>query len=195
MGWRAHAGLKPASRRCEREIFLRSLALALNFLVRRARIACHRQPWSYPRRGTAGAPQRMSSRHTHFRNSLTKWPSCQIWQYSGRWERGGVDFRFRRRAETPLPDCGLLRRMRGPPSPIAMCAEGRISFSRPPTVQNDAGITPGAAWWEWHAAGKCSVPSRHHLQPNQVLPDDRIGLYSSVSAPLHSTLSLTYLGS
>jgi hypothetical protein len=55
--------------------------------------------------------------------------------------------------------------------------------------------TPGAAWWEWHAAGKCSVPSRHHLQPNQVLPDDRIGLYSSVSAPLHSTLSLTYLGS
>ena len=73
LGWRAHAGLKPASRRCEREIFLRSLALALNFLVRRARIACHRQPWSYPRRGTAGAPQRMSSRHTHFRNSLTKW--------------------------------------------------------------------------------------------------------------------------
>ena len=31
LGWRAHAGLKPASRRCEREIFLRSLALALNF--------------------------------------------------------------------------------------------------------------------------------------------------------------------
>ena len=140
LGWRAHAGLKPASRRCERDFFLRSLALALNFLVRRARIACHRRPWSYPRRGTAGAPQRMSSRHIHFRNSLTKWPSCQIWQYSGRWERGGVDFRFRRRAETPLPDCGLPRRMRGPPSPIAMCAEGRISFSRPPTVQNDAGI-------------------------------------------------------
>ena len=122
LGWRAHAGLKPASRRCEREIFLRSLALALNFLVRRARIACPRQPWSYPRRGTAGAPQIMSSRHTHCRNSLTKWRILP--NLAG--GRGGGDSRSRRRAETPLPDCGLPRRMRGPPSPIVMCAEGRI---------------------------------------------------------------------
>ena len=114
LGWRAHAGLKPASRRREREIFLRSLALALNFLVRRARIACHRQPWSYPRRGTADAPQRMSSRHTHFRNSWTKWrvlPNLVIlWQVGD----GGVGrdtpprlWSAEADARTPLADCDV----------------------------------------------------------------------------------------
>ena len=106
LGWRAHAGLKPASRRCEREIFLRSLALALNFRVRRARIACHRQPWSYPRRGTAGAPQRMSSQHS-FSKFLDKMAYLAKF---GRCGRGGA-----------ILDLGG-----GPrhPSPIVVCRGG-----------------------------------------------------------------------
>ena len=104
-------GLKPASTRSQGENSLRSLALALNFLVRRARIACPRQPWSYPRRGTAGVPQRMSSRHTHFRNSLTKWRILPNLAILFRWETGGGS----------ILDLGG-----GPrhPSPIVVCRGG-----------------------------------------------------------------------
>ena len=122
LGWRAQAGLKPASRRCEREMFLRSLALALNF---RCSPRSHRLPSTTMVVSTSRYCRRASedvlSTHS-FSNSLTKWRIfCQIWQ-----KRGGGDSRSRRRAETPLPDCGLPRRRRGPPSPIVMCAEGRI---------------------------------------------------------------------
>lgn len=142
LGWRAHAGLKPASRRCEREIFLRSLALALNFPCSPR---SHRLPSTtmvvstsrYCRRASEDVcPLNLTD---HFRNSLTKWRILP--NLAGGRGGGGVDSRSWRRVETPLPDCGLPRRRRGPPSPIAMCAEGRIWRTRPPTLQNDAGIS------------------------------------------------------
>ena len=115
LGWRAHAGLKPASRRCEREIFLRSLALALNF-------RCSPRSLRLPSTTMVVSTSRYCRRASedvlltdHFRNSLTKWrilPNLAILWHVG---EGGVDSRIRRRAETPLPDCDLPRRRRGPP--------------------------------------------------------------------------------
>ena len=121
LGWRAHAGLKPASRRCEREIFLRSLALALNFPCSPR---SHRLPSTTMVVSTSRYCRRASedvlSTHS-FSKFLDKMAILpQIWQYSGRWQRGG---RFsisaagrdtpprlwsaEAEARTPLADCDV----------------------------------------------------------------------------------------